>query len=181
MSNVAVIHSSPSHTEPYLGPAEVLAVEPHRVHLKLPTAGAVWAQLALAFSYEPQTGDQLLVIGNADGHYVIGVLQGRGTARMTFPGDVELRSTGGSVRVAAAEGVEIEAPQVALRARRVQLFARSMVEQLGNLYQTVTEVLNVRAGAAHTMVEGTSYTQAKRATLLTENEVNINGKKINLG
>jgi hypothetical protein len=77
--------------------------------------------------------------------------------------------------------VELDAPDVSLRARRLQVFAHSLREQLGTLYQSVTELLSVHAGSTHTEVEGTAHTQAGRSTLLTRDEVNINGKKINLG
>jgi len=159
----------------------VRKVEPHQVEVKVPGVGWVWARLALAFCYEPKPQDEVLVIGNDDGHFVIGVLQGQGQARLIFPGDVELRSTDGTVKIAGGKGVEIDAPEVAMRAERVQVFARSLVQQLGTLYNTVTELLSVRAGAAHTVVKDTSYTQAKRATLRTQDEVNINGKSVNLG
>ncbi len=181
MSNVALIQPPPEPAQPTLGPAEVTRVQTHQVEVRLPSDERVWARLALAFCYEPQVGDQVLVIGNDDGTFVIGVLQGSGTARLTFPGDVELRSTGGKVRIVADQGLELDAPEVSLRAKRVLLLADKMVEHLGSLYQTVTEVLNLRAGETHTMVEGTSYTQAKRSTLLTRDEVNINGKSVNLG
>jgi len=167
--------------QPYLGPARVCQVKAHQVQLRLPEDRLVWARLALAFSYEPQLDDEVLVIGKDEGHYVIGVLQGSGTARMTFPHNVELRSAKGTVRVVGGKGVEIEGPELAMRADRVRMFARSMVQQLGSVYQTVTEVLHLCASATYTLVEGTSHTQAKRAKLLTEEEVSVNGKSINLG
>jgi len=181
MSNVALLQPSPESPSPYLGPARVTQVEPHRVELRLPSGAVVWARLALAFCYDPQVDDELLVIGNEEGHFVIGVLQGSGVARLTFPADVELRSTTGKVRVTGKAGVELDGPEVSLRARKVRVLADKMVERLGSLYQSVTELLNLRAAETHTMVAGTSYTQAKRATLLTRDEVNINGKSINLG
>jgi hypothetical protein len=181
MSNVAVIHPSPQPEQPYLGPARVRQVRPHQVEVELPTGEKRWARLAMAFCYEPQVDDEVLVIGNDEGTFVIGVLQGTGTARLTFPADVELRSTAGKVRITGQQGVELDGPEVNVRAKRIRLLADKMVERLGSLYQTVTEVLNLRAGETHTMVAGTSYTQAKRSTLLTRDEVNINGKSINLG
>ncbi len=181
MSNVATIHSSLQPGQPYLGSAQVCQARPHQVEVEHPTGERCWARLALAFSYEPQVGDELLVIGNDDGTFVIGVLQGSGTARLTFPADVELRSTTGKVRITGERGVDLDGPEVNLRAQQVRVLAGKMVERLGSLYQSVTEALNLRAGETHTMVEGTAYTQAKRSTLLTRDEVNINGKSINLG
>lgn len=181
MSNLAVIHAPQHHEQPYLGPAEVRRVGAHELEIRLPSGEARSARLALAFSYDPQVGDEVLVIGNEHGHYVIGVLRGRGTSRLTFPSDVELRATEGVVRVVGGKGIELEAPEVATRAGRVQVFADSLRQRLGSLYQAVSHTLSVRAGSTHTVVADTSYTQAKRATLLTQNEVNINGKSINLG
>jgi hypothetical protein len=181
MSNVAVMPARQRTTQPYLGPSEVCRVEPHQVEIRLPSSELAWARLALAFCYAPVVGDEVLVIGNPDGHYVIGVLRGQGQARLTFPGDVELRSLDGVVRVVGGRGVEIDAPEVALRAGKILTVARSLVQQLGTLYQSVSELWSVRAGASHTVVEDSSYTQAKRATLVTEDELNLNGKAINLG
>ena len=181
MSNVAFIQPNNLAAQPYLGPATVVARDGQTVTLRLTTDEQVVARLALAFSYQPCVEDEVLAIGNDDGHYVIGVLNGSGQARMSFNGDVELRSVDGVVKLSGGKGVELEAPELSMRSDKMSVLARSLVERLGSAYRNVSEMLSVRAGEQHTVVADTCYTQAKRATLLTEKEVNINGKKINLG
>jgi hypothetical protein len=181
MSNIAFLQPNDNGTQPYLGPATVVTVSDNAVTLQLKGDEQVRARLALAFGYAPVVDDEVLVIGNDDGYYVIGVLNGRGPARMSFNGDVELRSVDGVVKLSGGKGVELDAPELSMRANKMSVMARSLMERFGNAYRNVSEMLSVRAGQQHTVVEDTSYTQAKRATLLTEKEVNINGKKINLG
>jgi hypothetical protein len=45
----------------------------------------------------------------------------------------------------------------------------------------VRQLLSVRAGEQHTLVEGTSQLVAKNARTLSEGKVTINGKEIFLG
>ena len=85
MSNVTVLKVGsrpPARGEgavaEYLGPAEVLEVEPLAMRVRLPDGSTVRAELALAFPYQAKPGDAVLVIGRGEAHYVIGVLRGSG-------------------------------------------------------------------------------------------------------
>ena len=49
------------------------------------------------------------------------------------------------------------------------------------MFQRVTSSLTVHAREAHTLVEQSAVTQAKNATILTEDAVTINGKSVLLG
>ena len=184
MSNVAALRSEWASAAPprqYLGPAEVVDVLPHEIEVHLPSGGAVRARLALAFPYEPAIGDEVLVIGNEDGHYVIGVLSGQGRTALSFRGDVDLRAEGGVLRLSSDRGVEVDAPEVTVLAGKLQQIAGAVAQRFSSLRQTVTELLSVHAGQAHSVVEGSSFSQSKSATILTEGKVTINGKAIHLG
>jgi hypothetical protein len=186
MSNVIAIQRDRApEAEPraplYLGPATVTRTGPAAVEVRLPTGAAVEAQLALAFTYEPVEGDVLLVIGTEGGHYVIGVLDGRGRAALEIPGDVSVRAVGGVLRLAGDRGVELSAPEVSVQAGALRMIAGAVVQRFTSLRQRVTELLTVHAAESHTQVDGAAHTQAKSATLLTEEKMTINGKAIYLG
>lgn len=185
MKKVAVLRSErpgldPWH--PFLGPAEVVEVSsPLEVRVRLPDGAAATARPALAFSYAPVPGDLLLVIGNPDGHYAIGVLHGKGKATMAIPGDVEIRAVGGELSLSGDRGVRVEGERVEVRAGKLALLAEAVVETLGSLRQHVRDLWSVRAGEAHTVVDDASFQQSKTATIVTEDDVIINGRAVHLG
>jgi len=183
VSNVAILQRERAETSKardYLGPADVTKVEPHEVEVRLPSGGLVRARVALAFTYEPQPNDVVLVIGNADGHYVIGVLHGAGRAVLGFPGDVELRA-GGVLHLAGDKGVRLDGPEIEVKAGKLRILADSVAQKFAELRQHVTNLLSVRAGRTHTVVDDSTYAQSKSATIVTEEKVTINGKSIYLG
>jgi hypothetical protein len=168
--------------EIYLGPAEVIEARAGEVRVELPEGEVVPVSLAFAFPYEPAPGDALLVIGKGDGeHYAIGVLRGTGRASLAIQGHVDLRAVGGKLHLAGDEGVEIEGPELSLRAKKLRTLAESAIETFSSLYQRVTETLRVQARESHTLVEGAAITQAKTAQIMTEDVVTINGKQVHLG
>ncbi|MBI4954661.1 MAG: DUF3540 domain-containing protein [Myxococcales bacterium] len=171
--------SAPS--APALGPAEVVAVGPGRVEVALPGGVRATARLALAYLYEPAVGDEVLVIGHTAGHYVIGVLRGRGRAVLEVPGDLDVHAVGGTLRLRGDRGVCLEGREVEVRASKLELVAAAVTETFTSLRQRVSELWSVRAGQTHTVVDGSSYTQAKSAAILSEERVTINGKAIHLG
>lgn len=184
MSSVVVLRgdrTEPAEARPSLGPAEVTRVSPHEVEVRLKNGAVARARMALAYAYDPRPGDEVLVIGDADGHYVIGVLHGTGRTALEIPGDVELRAVGGTLRLAGDKGVEVDGPEMAVRVGRLQVIAGAVVERFTSLRQRVVELLSVHAGERHTVIEGTSHEQAKSAAIITEENVTVNGKGIFLG
>ncbi len=181
MTNVARLRFEESADKGlYLGPATVATVLPTEIEVNLPRGGKVHARLALAYTYEPVPGDEVLVIGNEEGHWIIGVVFGRGPSVLHFPADAELRAAG-SLRIAADRGVEITSPEVLVTTKKIRMIASEVVHAFTTLRQRVTELLSVQAGQTHTVVEGTMHSQAKSATILTEEKVSINGKEVHLG
>ncbi len=181
MSNLAHLEPLPSDLpHSYLGPAEVAGQRPGKLSLSLPDGARVDAEIALSFSYQPTTGDRVLTIGNADGFYVIGVLSVQDAAKLSFPGDLEL-SAGGSLRLRAADSVELDGAEVRLRTGKLEMMARKVTQRFDSLRQRVVDMLSVQAGKSHCVVEGADFKQADSSTLLTKKKVTINGKAIHLG
>ena len=90
--------------EQYLGPAEVLAVDPAERRVRVRIAGSgdmvgAWARLAIPAECELRAGDRALVIGeNPSDLYVIGILErGRPTTAAAAP----LRLVGGAYATAS--------------------------------------------------------------------------------
>lgn len=165
---------------PQLGPAEVVADETTSLRIRLKSGATVPAQLALAFGYRPTVGDSVLTIGNDDGFFIIGVLMARQEARLEFAGDVSLTASG-KLKLRGMGGVELEGPEVSVRAGKLEMMARSVTQRYDRVKQRVVELLSVQAGQTHTVVDGSSYTRAENVTMRTKEKVSINGKSIHLG
>lgn len=184
MKNIRALRApapSPSEAAVRLGPATITSVDPVALEARLARGGTVVVRSALAFGYEPAVGDEVLVIGGEEGHFVIGVLASQGRAVLAFPGGLDVRAVGGVLRLAGDEGVSIESPEVAVRAGKLRMVAEAATMRFGSLAKRVRELFSVAAGQTHTVVEGSSFTQSKSATIQTEENVSINGKAIHLG
>jgi hypothetical protein len=165
----------------YLGPAEVLSIEGSDVVVSLSSGAERRATMAFVSPYEPVPGDVLLVIGKLEDFYAIGVLRGSGRASLRFAGDVDLCAEGGTLRLSADRGVEIRSPEVAIHAPRVTTWAETLIQKAHTLYQRVASALDVEAGQARTVVQGTSLLQAKTVTVTAEETAAVQGKQVHLG
>ena len=165
----------------YLGPAHVAAVGASDVEVILPNGSPARAAPAFALPYEPAVGDMLLIIGGPGGHYAIGVLAGRGRTQVAVPGDLDLHAVGGRLRLAGDAGVEVEGKRFEVLADKVKITADQVVEKCGALYQRVTGLLSVHVKQRHTVIDGESHEKSRRAVVLTEETMTLNGKQIHLG
>lgn len=165
----------------YLGPGLVVAVEPHETEVEIRGGERVRARMALAFPYAPEPGDELLVIGRGEDHYVIGVLRGTGRVALTFQGAVDVRAQGGPLTLSSDQAVAIRGPELEVEAGKLRMIAGSAVQKFTSLYQRVREALSVHAGQSHTVVDDRSFMTAKNASIVTEEAMNINGSEIHLG
>jgi hypothetical protein len=179
MSSVAILPVQSSAARS-LGPAEVVSIAQGSLGVRLASGAVVPARIALAQAYDASVGDEVLVIGEAGDHYVIGVLLAKAPAVLAVPGDLEIRA-GGALRLTAGAEVEITGREVAMRASKLSVLADAVTETFTSLRQRVREVLSVHAGESHTIVEGSSFAQSKSATIQTEKKVSINGREIFLG
>ena len=182
MNNLAFISPSLANADTrHLGPADVLSIGPGKLEVQLESGHRVSAELALATPYEPAVGDRVLVIGEADRSWVIGVIAGRGRTVLAFDGDVEVRSRDGILRLASGKRVEVESPDVTFQVGTLRTVAESVVEHVASFTQRVRELMSVHAGQRREIIEGSTSTQAKTSTLVTEGDVKVNGKAIYLG
>ena len=181
MSKLAVLKSERAPVEDYLGPATVIEARGRTLTIELPGGAPAPATLALASPYQPAPGDVLLVISRRGDHYAIGVIHGTGRTELAFQGDVDLRATGGALRISADEGIEIESPRMEIRAGKLEMVAGAVAQRFASVYQRVSALFTLHAKDAHTIVEETSVTQAKNGVILTEETMSINGKQIHLG
>lgn len=176
------LESAPVRPDDYLGPAQVTAADGGKVAVELPGGGpAIPVEMALALPYQPAVGDTLLVIGRGERYYAIGVLHGTGRTVLSIAGDIDLHAREGALSLSGDKGVAIRGPEVEVEAGKVRMVADAVVQKFNSLYQRVSGLLSVRAQEAHTVVDNTSFTKAKNATLLTEETVTVNGKQILLG
>jgi hypothetical protein len=167
--------------EEYLGPAQVVEARPHEVLVSLPELGMVAAALAFSMPYTPVVDDVLLVIGRGGKHYAIGVLHGAGRTAFTIQGDVDLHSVNGKLSLSGDRGVEVRGPEVDIYTVALRMVARDVTHKFESLCQRVTSLFRVHAGETQTLVDEGSVTQAKRAAILTEETVTINGREVHLG
>jgi hypothetical protein len=140
----------------------------------------VSAELALGYAFQPSEGDRLLVLGQAERYYVVGVLQGAATSQLQVPGDLDVRA-GGTLRLFGDDGLEVEADEVTLKAGTLRTYAESLHETVDEAYRWVKGLLTVRAGQARRIVDGEDHSRAQRTTILAEEVVKIDGDQVHLG
>ncbi|HTJ82302.1 MAG TPA: DUF3540 domain-containing protein [Polyangiaceae bacterium] len=138
------------------------------------------AALAFAQPYEPAEGDILLCAGPPGDLYAIGVLRGNGRAVLHVEGDLDVRASG-KLRLAGARGVEIAGPELDLAAEKLRVVARAATHTFQSLVERVTGLLSTQAKTMHTKVDEGTVTHAKSATILTEENVVVNGKQLFFG
>lgn len=166
----------------YLGPATVSRTLGKRALVRRPESPLEqWADLALAFPYQPAPGDLVLVAAQEERTYVIGVLNGRGPTLLPFPGDLTLSAPDGRIRLQSGQGVSLEAPTIELSADKVELESRSFVQRLESAYLWVKDLVQVRAGRSRTVVDGALHQTAERTLIRSERETKIDGEQIQLG
>ena len=165
----------------YLGPATVVRVGPATLEARVPTGEIVQPKLALAYPFTPAEGDVLLVIGQDDRHYVIGVIESRGDTQLRFRGNVELRAVEGELELHGDEGVALSGPRIDIKTKKLNVMAEKATEVFGTLFTRVKELMSVHSGDTDTVVHGQWSNRSKRAAITSEETVSINGKQVHLG
>lgn len=172
-----VSDNAPSHA---LGPAIVVDRGPGWVDAKREDGAVVRATIALGYRYDAEIDDVLLVIGDGDRAWVIGVVAGRGRSSIEAPGDLELRAAG-TISIAGDKGVRLVGEEIEIAPSRLRVTASSLVETLGNAFRRVTGMLSTKAGETHTIVDGQATARAKNLVVLTDETASIDGQQIRLG
>jgi hypothetical protein len=142
--------------------------------------GLVACRLALAFAYQPVPGDVVLIIVQAEAVFVIGVLSGRGATALQAPGDLTISAPHGRITLSAGAGIELEAPQLALRAQSLEMLATTLVQRVQTAFKTFSDLLHIRAGRRQTEIDGISMESTERTYHRSEKETVLNGESINI-
>ena len=181
VSDPAAIAGAAMATSPHavVQHAQVERVLGKRLLLRLTTA-KVWAVLALPVPYRPCVGDTVLALAQAGRVYVIGVLEGSGSLQLEVNGDLTLKA-GGAVHVEAAEGIELRAPAVGIRARAFRAVADTVRERFGAVVRLIKGEARLKAGALKQDVAGDHRVRAGRLVQKAKGEVRIDGDQIHLG
>ncbi len=164
----------------YLGPAEVLRAGAV-LEASLPGGEVIRPRLALAYAFVPAPGDSLLVIGEAERFFVIGVLASAGRTELRFRGDVDLRASGGTLELSGEHGVSVEGPRVDIRAKHLSVVADRVTEAFGTVLTRVKSLLSVHTGETAAVVHGEWSTRSDRAAITSREVVSVNGKEVHLG
>lgn len=159
-----------------LGPAIVRSRDGRR--LRVERDGMLY-EAELAIPCLPGVDDVVLVAGQEDRAWVIGVITGRNTV-WEVAGDVVIRS-GGSIDLSAAAGVRVRGSDVAVTGERVQITAGTLTERCGSVYRWVKDAVQERLGRLRQVISGTHHLDAKRIVHRAQGEVEIDGDRINLG
>lgn len=163
-----------------LSPVPVTESAPGKVRV-LTEEGEVWAGNALAFPYQPERGDLVLAIGQQGKWFVIGVLKAKGAMHFQFPADAVFSAPRGEITLKAAKGLELHSPNVRLRAGKLELIARSVIEKADTAWRWIKGLMQVRAGRERTDIDEISQTTAKRFLVKAKEDVKLDGDKIYLG
>jgi len=163
-----------------LTPASVLDVQGRRITV-LTAEGECVAENALAFPYTPVKGDTLLVIGQGQNHYAIGLLAAQGDMTVAFPANATFAAPRGEIKFKSGKGLELHSPNVRLRAGKLELIAKTISEKADNVYRRIRKLLKLEAGSVNTTVEETSHTKAGRFVVKAKQDVKMDGDKIYLG
>ncbi len=168
-------------TAAQLSTATILEIGEHVVRLRLEEGGEVPARMALGYPYRPNAGDVVVAIGQGERHFVIGVLRGTGKTVLTAPGDLDLEAPNGRITLVSSEEIRATAPEVTLRANRMQFIAKTLLEKFGNAYRWVQELFETRSGRVRTVAESTIHVKGERIVQRAEKDVKIDGAHIRLG
>lgn len=163
-----------------IGPALVTAIEDGTVRCLLGDQ-VVTVAPAMPMQYRAEPGDVLLVAGDGQRHWAIGVIQGRGACSLSTEGDLELRSTAGRVRIEAARGIDLDSPRTRLRGARIELIADSLLTQAIDWLAQVRDRLQLRARRRDTAIAETDVTTTGSTSHRSTGNVVIDGKQIHLG
>lgn len=169
-----------SETEVCLRPARVVKVEQRQLQVDL-MGSKKWADMALPFIYQAMEGDHVLVIGQQDAFYVIGLIEGKGKTILSAPGDLELHAGKGKIDLVAAMGVNIRSPSFQIITKKLDFIAENVVERFNNLTSWVKNAFDLQAGSVHAKVESSYCLKAEKIKQKAREDLKLDGKKIHLG
>jgi len=173
--------------------------------------GHYTARRAKSCLLAPEEGDSVLLCTDDLGAcYILAVLEGaQAGGSIEHQGDLSLQVTGGSLSLAAQQGIDIAADSVGITARagrialqNLSLLAeavegqcrtlalaadacqqslRSLTQRLGSLFRITEGHEEVQAGSARTLVEDTHVLHCKNSVVMAEEDARIDAEQIQLG
>ncbi|MCA8914883.1 MAG: DUF3540 domain-containing protein [Planctomycetes bacterium] len=167
-------------TDVKLTPASVLQTS-GRMLTVMTAEGEVVAENALAFPYQPVKGDSLLVIGQGEHWFAIGLLAAQGDMAIAFPANAVFSAPRGEIKFKSGKAIDMHSPNVRIRAGKLELLAKTISEKVDNAYRSVRKLLKLDAGRISTTVEETTHTRAGRFVVNAKQDVKMDGEKIYLG
>jgi hypothetical protein len=165
----------------YLGPARVVRLEEGAVVVVIDSETLVHATLALAFPYRPVIGDQLLVIGDEQAFFVIGVLEGRGRSGLSNDAGVALSAESGRLRLVGDQGVRVHGRSVDVQTEELETVAIETHQTFGEQRKQVRGAIQTEAGQIDELSQGAWVTQAKRFILKCLNAARVKSNTVRLG
>jgi hypothetical protein len=171
--------TSQSHS--LLGPARVVTATRSALEVELPGGDRRDAVPAFSVPVALAAGDTVLVIGQGEALYAIGVIRAEGAARVSFEGDLDLHAQGGVLTLHGDRGVKLHGPALEVLVERFSVIADAAVQKFTTLHQRVKDMLTLHAGESHTIVDETSLQRARKVALIAEETASVNGKQILLG
>ncbi len=178
-------------TGTYLGPATVVGIEKNNtVTVRMPDGESCRARLALSLPYQAVEGDEVLAIRQeGETAFVIGLLQSQGKATLRVAGDLSIEAPNGKIDFSSAKGISLcdqksitaEAPHVQISAGKLELLAEQVIQRAKNIYQWVSELVQTRSRRFRMMASSTFQLHSHRTYLQADADMNVRGKKINLG
>lgn len=183
MTTVDSLATPTTTGDSWLGPATVLATATSAAQVRLadPVGTVATAQFAFTFPYVPAVGDSLLVLAQDGRHYALGVLAGSRPASLSFAGDADVRTVGGTLTLASDEAIELRAPRITLRAGTLRTIARTVTETADTLQRWIKGLVALRAGSSRRTVDGEDSTRCQDSVTLAKGTVQIDGDQLHLG
>jgi Protein of unknown function (DUF3540) len=128
----------------------------------------------LVFEYDPSSGRTLVNVSSG------------GLALRTERGDIELQSAG-AVRI-GGQAINLTGEQVEVRAKRakwmvdkLETLAGTVMERAKNVYRSVEQLAQLRAGRMRTLVKDTFQFRSRNAYVKAERDYKIKADQIQLG
>ncbi len=143
----------------------------------------------LIFEYDPETGSSRVNVrsGSLDfitHHGNINFISKRGTIKMSSA-DLQITNKHTSIKSEQlnyiGDKVSVTVKYSRIIAGKLETIANDIICKTKNLYNSVDELAQLKAGRMRTIIKSTLHMKAKNSYLKSEEDFKINGKKIHLG
>ena len=160
--------------------AEVVANLGGSVMVRLQDGSDTEARLALTVPYKPLRGDEVLVIGRGERHFVIGVLEGSGQLRLQAK-NVTVHAEGGRLRLTAGRDIGLRSHKLQLLAHEQLAWAANTIHRAAHSYkERISGKLSLLTRDADQLLRGQWQLQAQRISAKVTNTFFANGEIIRI-